>query len=99
MNVKVSTDLTLFLTKTSFKHCTLEIVGTNKYASQKGMSFGVRHGADIRADDLTKQGADVIGLQAGTNRYATQKGMTFGGESASRVLGNKEHIIGFLSSS
>ena len=29
---------------------------------------GVRHGADIRADDMTKTGADVIGLQAGTNR-------------------------------
>ena len=56
------------------------------------MSFGVRHGADIRADDLTKQGADVIGLQAGTNRYATQKGMTFGGER----LKLDPHFLGFV---
>ncbi len=40
---------------------------------------GVRHGADIRADDLQKDGADIIGLQMGTNRYATQKGMVMGG--------------------
>ena len=51
--------------------------GTNQFASQKGMSFGsVRHGADIRADDLLKEGENELTLQAGTNRFATQKGMT-----------------------
>ena len=41
------------------------------------MSFGsVRHGADIRADDLLKEGENELTLQAGTNRFATQKGMT-----------------------
>jgi len=40
--------------------------GTNKFASQKGMSIGsVRHVADIRADDMTQDGQGVIGLQAG----------------------------------
>jgi hypothetical protein len=33
-------------------------------ASQKGMSMGgVRHVADIRADDMTKEGSSVIGGQ------------------------------------
>ncbi len=36
-------------------------------------------GADIRADDQTKDGEALIGLQAGTNKYATQKGMVMGG--------------------
>lgn len=40
--------------------------GTNKYASQKGMSLGkVRHVADIRADDLAREGMDYVHLQAG----------------------------------
>lgn len=40
--------------------------GTNKFASQKGMSMGsVRHVADIRADDMTQEGQGVINLQAG----------------------------------
>ena len=31
--------------------------GTNKFASQKGMSFGaVRHVSDIHVDDMTKEG-------------------------------------------
>jgi len=34
--------------------------------------------ADIRADDLSKDGAGVIGLQMGTNKGATQSGMTMG---------------------
>ena len=43
------------------------------------MSFGaVRHIADIRADDATKEGQGVIGLQAGSNRGASQAGMSFG---------------------
>ena len=45
-----------------------------------GMSFGaVRHVADIRADDCTKEGSSVIGLQMGSNKFASQSGMTFGG--------------------
>ena len=55
------------------------IAGTNKFASQKGMSMGaVRHVADIRADDMTQEGQGNIGLQAGTNKFATQSGMSFG---------------------
>lgn len=40
--------------------------GTNKFASQKGMSLGkVRHIADIRADDLSREGMDYVSLQSG----------------------------------
>lgn len=54
--------------------------GTNKLASQKGMSFGgVRHIADIRCDDFTPEGQAIIGLQMGTNKFASQKGMHMGG--------------------
>lgn len=43
--------------------------GTNKFASQKGMSMGaVRHIADIRCDDMNPEGSAVIGLQMGTNK-------------------------------
>jgi hypothetical protein len=39
--------------------------------------FGaVRHIADIRADDASKEGENIITLQAGTNKFASQKGMT-----------------------
>lgn len=52
--------------------------GTNKLASQKGMSFGTqRHVADIRCDEMTPEGAAVISLQMGTNKFASQKGMSF----------------------
>lgn len=55
------------------------LVGTNKFASQKGMSMGaVRHVADIRADDMNQDGQGVINLQAGTNKFASQKGMSMG---------------------
>lgn len=54
-------------------------LGTNKYASQKGMSMGaVRHVSDIKADDLCMEGQGHIGLQAGSNAGASQKGMSFG---------------------
>ena len=56
--------------------------GTNRYAtqSQSGVVMGgVRHAADIRADDLSMAGQGVIGLQAGSNRGATQAGMSMGG--------------------
>ncbi|CAH8604031.1 unnamed protein product [Heterobilharzia americana] len=52
--------------------------GTNKLASQKGMSFGAqRHIADIKCDEMTPEGAAVISLQMGTNKFASQKGMSF----------------------
>lgn len=55
------------------------ILGTNKFASQKGMSMGaVRHVADIRADDMVQEGQDHVQLQAGTNKCASQKGMSMG---------------------
>lgn len=54
-------------------------LGTNKFASQKGMSMGaVRHVADIKADEMQQDGQGHIGLQAGTNAFASQKGMSFG---------------------
>ena len=54
-------------------------MGTNKVASQAGMSFGrSRHIADIKCDDVSKEGQSVIGLQMGTNQVASQKGMSFG---------------------
>jgi hypothetical protein len=54
-------------------------MGTNKGASQKGMSMGnTRHIADIRCDNISQEGQSVIGLQMGTNQGASQKGMTFG---------------------
>jgi len=54
--------------------------GQNKGASQSGMSMGgVRHVADIRADDMSKEGHGVIGLQAGSNLGASQAGMSMGG--------------------
>lgn len=53
--------------------------GTNKCASQSGMSMGgVRHVADIRADDMSKDGQGIIGLQAGSNKGASQAGMSMG---------------------
>ena len=59
-------------------HCLLTLqTGTNQFASQKGMSFGsVRHGADIRADDLDREGTGELTQQTATNRYCSQKGMT-----------------------
>ena len=54
-------------------------MGTNKMASQAGMSFGTtRHIADIKVDDISKEGQAMIGLQMGSNQGASQAGMTFG---------------------
>jgi len=54
-------------------------MGTNKCASQKGMSFGAtRHIADIKLEEGSREGQGVIGLQMGTNKVASQKGMSFG---------------------
>ncbi|CDS36137.1 calponin homolog [Echinococcus multilocularis] len=53
--------------------------GTNKFASQKGMTFGgVRHAADIKADDISLESQGICSLQMGTNKFASQKGMSFG---------------------
>ena len=54
-------------------------MGTNKVASQKGMSFGgQRHIADIQVDESSKEGQAVIGLQMGSNQGASQSGINFG---------------------
>lgn len=56
-------------------------MGTNKLASQSGMSFGgQRHIADLKVDEASREGASVIGLQMGTNKVASQSGMSFGGQ-------------------
>lgn len=54
--------------------------GTNKLASQAGMSHGgPRHITDIKVDQASKEGSAVIGLQMGSNKGATQAGMSHGG--------------------
>lgn len=54
-------------------------MGTNKGASQKGMSFGTtRHIADITVEGPSKQGQSIIGLQMGSNQGANQSGINFG---------------------
>jgi hypothetical protein len=54
-------------------------MGTNKCASQKGMSFGgQRHIADLQVDDASREGQAVIGLQMGSNQGASQSGQNFG---------------------
>lgn len=59
--------------------------GTNKFASQKGMSFGsVRHISDIRCDDIDPEGNSILTQQAATNRFASQSG--------SRGFGAVRHI-------
>jgi len=66
-------------------------MGTNKGASQKGMSFGaVRHIADISVDEASKEGQGVIGLQMGSNQGASQKGMSFGGQRHIADIGTEE---------
>jgi len=53
--------------------------GTNKCASQSGMSMGgVRHVADIKADDMDKAGQSIISGQMGYNKGASQAGMGTG---------------------
>lgn len=44
----------------------LNVLGSNKFASQKGMSIGsVRHVSDIKTDDFCQEGQGVINLQSG----------------------------------
>jgi len=55
-------------------------MGSNKGATQAGMSMGgLRHVADIRADQMDKASQGVINLQYGSAAGATQAGMTMGG--------------------
>ena len=59
--------------------------GTNKFASQKGMSFGaVRHISDIRCDDINPDSNSILTQQTATNKYASQAG--------SRGFGAVRHI-------
>lgn len=54
-------------------------MGTNKLASQKGMTFGgVRHIADLPVEEGSREGQCVIGLQMGSNQGANQAGQNFG---------------------
>lgn len=54
-------------------------MGTNKGASQAGMSFGTqRHINDINAGEASKEGQGVIGLQMGTNKGANASGINMG---------------------
>lgn len=53
--------------------------GTNKLASQSGMSHGgPRHITDIKVDAASKEGQSVLGLQMGSNKGASQTGMSYG---------------------
>ncbi|KAL7065414.1 hypothetical protein AAHC03_05818 [Spirometra sp. Aus1] len=53
--------------------------GSNKGASQSGMSMGAtRHIADIKVDDMSADAKGVIGLQYGSNKGASQSGMSMG---------------------
>lgn len=53
--------------------------GTNKFATQAGMQIGgVRHCADIRADQMDKGGQSVLCLQSGWNKGDNQSGMRIG---------------------
>lgn len=55
-------------------------MGTNKFASQKGMTMGgVRHIFDIKCEDMCPEGSSIINLQYGSNQGASQKGMVMGG--------------------
>lgn len=56
-------------------------MGSNKGASQSGMSMGgVRHAGDIHSDNMDQSSHGVINLQYGSNTGATQSGMTMGSQ-------------------
>ena len=55
------------------------IAGTNKFASQKGMSIGsIRHVSDIDTGKFSQESQGVLNQQLGTGKFATQKGMAMG---------------------
>lgn len=55
--------------------------GTNKFATQKGMSIGgVRHVSDIKVTELCDESHKILTLQTGTNRFSSQQGMNIGAQ-------------------
>jgi len=55
--------------------------GSNKGASQAGMNIGAtRKIADMKIDDMSRDGQGIINLQAGSNKGASQAGMSMGGQ-------------------
>ena len=61
-------------------HTLRDIIDITRWRFYAGMAMGgVRHVSDIRADDMDKAGATVIGLQMGSNKGASQAGMNIGG--------------------
>jgi len=53
--------------------------GSNKGASQAGMSMGAtRHISDIKIEEMSREGQGIIGLQSGSNKGASQTGMSMG---------------------
>lgn len=54
-------------------------MGSNKGASQSGMSMGAtRHAGDIQAGPMDHRSHAVINLQYGTTEGANQSGMSMG---------------------
>ena len=57
------------------------MTGTNKFATQKGMSIGgVRHVSDIKVTELCDESNTVLTLQSGTNKFSSQQGMNMGAQ-------------------
>jgi len=53
--------------------------GSNKGASQAGMSMGAtRHIADMKIPEMSDEAKGIVGLQAGSNKGASQAGMRIG---------------------
>ena len=60
-------------------YCTVCLLGTNQFASQKGMRIGaIRHVADIDTGASTQESQGLLNPQLGTGEYASQKGMSIG---------------------
>lgn len=56
-------------------------VGTNIYATQKGMNLGAqRHVSDIKVSELSREAQALLHAQTGTNDHASQKGMSIGSQ-------------------
>jgi len=55
-------------------------MGTNRGATQAGMTFGgVRHVGDLRVDQMDQDSQNAISLQYGKPGGANQSGMSYGG--------------------